>query len=234
MFFFHSLEYCSLKHCVGVLGLIKRPSIRAQMCTELCSPRPLCYVLLWVIEFSSKVTAQDIVTLISNHFVATVFFLLQWKSTLKLIAFAIFLNTFLQYWDKLKVFDYITMIWILWWPFSWFFCVCAFAEVPWRSWAWFPDWHGAGDSLTHLQHIWFYQLFALLPDRLFCQPHVVHAPPLVFIFFFSLSCVVFFFFFFGKKTTFAQPSSFSVWENLISGFAFALTFSRHFCPKWQQ
>ena len=91
------------------------------------------------------------------------------------------------------------MIWILWWPFSWFFCVCAFAEVPWRSWAWFPDWHGAGDSLTHLQHIWFYQLFTLLPDRLFCQPHMVHAPPLVFIFFFSLSCAVFFFFFLERK-----------------------------------
>lgn len=146
-FFFHSLEYCSLKRCVGVLGLIKRPSIRAQMCTELCSPRPLCYVLLWVIEFSSKVTAQDIVTLISNHFVATVFFLLQCTSMLKLIAFAIFLNTFLQYWDKLKVFDYITdFIDDLDFVVAFFvvflcLCICRGAleklgMVSWLAWSW--------------------------------------------------------------------------------------------------
>lgn len=116
------------------------------------------------------------------------------------------------------------MIWILWRP-------CVFAEVPWRSWAWFPDWHGAGDSLTPTAH--------LVPSALHLAPWQIISSTTcgtcssitACIFLESLSCLMFF-----VKNTILPYLPPSQCEKTFSGFVLALTFgefSRRFSPKYQ-
>ena len=65
------------------------------------------------------------------------------------------------------------MIWVLCWSFCGLSVLVGSADVLWRSWPWFPDWHRAAGSLTHLQHIWFNQLHLKNPGLHFARRQII-------------------------------------------------------------